>query len=103
MMYPPCPPWAGWYGPWALPPMHFHSGWSGPTQGFGHEDYYAGDGRYEHVSHQQDRRSLGQENRTVRNDKPDHPVSQEAVLAPGRQHELEASKSGSSADQSGGS
>jgi hypothetical protein len=31
MMYPPCPPWAGWYGPWTSPLMHFHPGWSGPT------------------------------------------------------------------------
>jgi hypothetical protein len=31
MMYPPCPPWAGWYGLWALPPMYFHPGWSGPA------------------------------------------------------------------------
>jgi hypothetical protein len=27
MMFPPCPPWAGWYGPWVPPPMHFHPGW----------------------------------------------------------------------------
>jgi hypothetical protein len=40
MMYPPCPPWAGWYGPRTPPPMHFHPGWSGPTQGFGHGGYY---------------------------------------------------------------
>jgi hypothetical protein len=24
MMYAPCPPWVGWYGPWAPPLMHFH-------------------------------------------------------------------------------
>jgi hypothetical protein len=34
----------------------------------------------------------------VRNAKLDHPVSQEAAAAPGRQHELEASKCGSSSD-----
>jgi hypothetical protein len=36
MMYPPCHPWVGWYGPWASPPMHFHPGWSVPTEGFGY-------------------------------------------------------------------
>jgi hypothetical protein len=36
MMYPPCPPWEGWHGPWAAPPIHFHSGWSGPARGFDH-------------------------------------------------------------------
>jgi hypothetical protein len=35
--------------------------------------------------------------------KPDHPVSQEAAVATGRQHELEALRSGSSTDQSRGS
>jgi hypothetical protein len=41
--------------------------------------------------------------RTVQNAKPDHPVFQEAAVAPDRQHKLEALKSGSSANQSGGS
>jgi hypothetical protein len=56
MMYPPCPPWARWYEPWAPPLMHFHLGWSGPAEGFGHGGYYAGDGRYRSVGRQQDRR-----------------------------------------------
>jgi hypothetical protein len=50
MMYPPCPPWAGWYGPWAPLPMHFHPGWSRLTEGFDHGGYYAGDDRYEYVA-----------------------------------------------------
>jgi hypothetical protein len=62
-----------------------------------------GDGYYGHVGHQQDRRASGQENQTVQNTKLDHPVSQEATVAPSRQYELEASKSGSSVDQSRGS
>jgi hypothetical protein len=62
-----------------------------------------GDGRYGHVGHQQDRRASGQENQTVQNAKLDHLISQEAAAAPDHQHELEASKSGSSADQSRGS
>jgi hypothetical protein len=82
--------------------MHFHPGWSGPTQGFGHGGYHTGDSRYRHVGYQQDRRVLGQENQTVRNAKLDHPVSQEDVVAPGGQHELEAMKGGSSANQSQG-
>jgi hypothetical protein len=36
MMFLPCPPWAGWYGVWVPPPMHFHLGWSGPIGGFDH-------------------------------------------------------------------
>jgi hypothetical protein len=62
IMYPPCPPWVGWYRPWALPPMHFHPGWLGPSEGFGHGGYYAGDGHYGSISHQQSRRNLRQEN-----------------------------------------
>jgi hypothetical protein len=58
MMYPPCPPWVGWYGPWAPPLMHFHLGWPGPVEGFGHRGYYAGDDRYIHAGHQQDMRAL---------------------------------------------
>jgi hypothetical protein len=103
MMYSPCPPWAGWYGLWAPPPMHFYPEWSGPTQGFGHGGYYAEDGHYRYVGHQQDRRASGRENWTVQNAKLDHPVSQEPTLAPGHQHEQEAWKDGSSADQSGSS
>jgi hypothetical protein len=87
MMYPPCPPWAGWYRPWTPPPMHFHSGWSGPSQGFGHEGYYTGDNRYGHVSHQQGRKASGQENQTVHNAKSDHLISQEEAATPGRQQE----------------
>jgi hypothetical protein len=52
MMYPPCPLWAGWYGPWTPPPIHFHPRWSGPTQDFGYGGYYTGDDRYGHVGHQ---------------------------------------------------
>jgi hypothetical protein len=51
MIYPPCPPWTGWYGPWAPLSMHFHLGWSGSAKGFGHGGYYAADGRYEYVGH----------------------------------------------------
>jgi hypothetical protein len=103
MMYPPCPPWAGWYGTWASPLMHFHLGWSRPTQGFGHRGYYAGDGRYRHVGHQQDRRASGQKNQTVQNAKPDHLVSQEVATDPGHWHEQEVLKDGSSAGQLGSS
>jgi hypothetical protein len=52
-----------------------HPGWLGPAQGFGHEGYYIGDDRYRHNGHQQDRKASGQENQTVQNAKPDHPVS----------------------------
>jgi hypothetical protein len=52
MMCLPCPPWAGWYKAWTPPPIHFHPGWSEPTQGFGHRGYYTGDGRYGHLGHQ---------------------------------------------------
>jgi hypothetical protein len=58
MMYPPCPPWAGWYGPWTLSPMHFHPGWSGPAEDFGHGGYYTGDDCYGSVDHQHDRKAL---------------------------------------------
>jgi hypothetical protein len=46
MTYPPCPPWAGWYGLWAPPPMPFHPGWSGHAEGFSYGGFYAGDGRH---------------------------------------------------------
>jgi hypothetical protein len=75
MTYPHCPPWVGWYRPWAPPPMHFHPGWSGHAEGFGHGDYYTIDGRYEYISHEHDRRASGQERRTVRNAKLNHLVS----------------------------
>jgi hypothetical protein len=84
IMFPPCPLWAGWYGPWVPPLMHFHPGWSGPAQGFGHGGYYARDGCYRHINHQQGREASGQENRTIQNAKPDHPVSQEAATTLGR-------------------
>jgi hypothetical protein len=32
--------------------MHFYPGWLGPTEGFIHRGYYAGDGRYRYVGHQ---------------------------------------------------
>jgi hypothetical protein len=40
MMFTPCSPWAGWYGPWGLPPMHFHLGWLGHSRGFDLRGYY---------------------------------------------------------------
>jgi hypothetical protein len=100
MMYPPCPPWVGWCGPCTAPPMHFHPGGSGPTQGFGHGCYYTGDSRYRHIGHQHGRKASGQENWIVRNVKPDHPISQEAVVAPSHQQEQET-PNGSSVDQQG--
>jgi hypothetical protein len=87
MVYPPCPPWAGWYGPWASSSMPFHPGRSGHAEGFGFGGFYAGDGHYGHVGHQQDRGAPRQENRTVQNAKSDHPVSQGAAAAPGHRHE----------------
>jgi hypothetical protein len=75
MMHPPCPPWVRWYGPWTPPPMHFHPERLRPTQGFVHGGYYAGDGRYGHIGHQQDKRVSEQENWIVRNTKLDHPIS----------------------------
>jgi hypothetical protein len=83
--------------------MHFHSGWSGPTECFGHEGYYAGDGRYRYVGHQQDRRALGQENRTIWNVKPDHSVSPKSVAISGRQRKQGVPKDGASANRSRGS
>jgi hypothetical protein len=78
--------------------MHFHPGWSGPTQGFDHGGYYVGDDRYKHVGHQHDRMASRQENQTVQNVKPDHPVSQDATTAPDLQQEQET-PNGSSVDQ----
>jgi hypothetical protein len=103
MMYPSCPPWAGWYGPWALPPMHFHLEWSGPASGCVHGAYYTGDDRYRSVGQQQDRRGHRQENRTVQNPKLDHPVSLKAPAASGQQHKQWIHKLGSSTDGLGGS
>jgi hypothetical protein len=70
MMYPPCPPWAGWYGPWTSPSMHFHPKWSGLAEDFGHGGYYIRDGRYGSIGHQQDRRTPTQENQMVQNLEP---------------------------------
>jgi hypothetical protein len=81
MMYLPCPPCAGWYGLWSPPPIHFHPGWSGPIEGFGHGGYYTRDGRYGSVGHQQDRKASRQENQTVQNAKPDHSVSPKSIIA----------------------
>jgi hypothetical protein len=103
MMYPPCPHWVGWYGPWTPLWMHFHLGWSRPAQGFGHGGYYAGDGSYGHIGHQQDRKASGQENQTVQNAKLDHLVSDEAgAVAPSHRQEQEAPKDGSSIHQQRG-
>jgi hypothetical protein len=81
--------------------MHFHLGWSGPVDGFGHGGYYAGDSRYEHIGNQQDRRASGQENWTVPNAKPDHLVSLKTAADPGHQHEQKALKYRPSTDESG--
>jgi hypothetical protein len=76
----------GWYVPWAPPSMHFQPGWSAPTEGFGHIGYYTGDDRYGNIGHQQDSRAPRQENRMVRNLKPEGPVSAKVATAPGQQH-----------------
>jgi hypothetical protein len=47
--------------------MHFHPGWLGLAEGFGHGGYYIGDDCYGNVDHQQDRRASRQENQMVRN------------------------------------
>jgi hypothetical protein len=93
----------GWYKPWALTSIHFHPRRSGSTKGFGHGGYCIGDGRYGYVSHQQDRKTLGQENWIVQNAKPDHPVSLKIAAIPGRQHKQGVPKDGSSIDESGSS
>jgi hypothetical protein len=80
--------------------MHFHPGWSGPTEGFGYRGYYIGDDNYRYVGHQQDRRTSGQENRIVQNGKSDHPVSSTAATVPGCQHKQGAPNDGSSANRS---
>jgi hypothetical protein len=66
--------------------MHFHLGWSGPARGFGHGGYYVEDDCYEGVGHQEERRAPRQENRMVRNPKPDGPVSPKTTAALGQQH-----------------
>jgi hypothetical protein len=90
----------------ALPPGWATNAWAMrsstddvPAEGFGYGGFYAGDGRYGHVGHQHDRGATGQENRTVRNGKSDHPVSQGVVAAPSRRHKQDALKSGPSTDQ----
>jgi hypothetical protein len=103
MTYPPCPPWAGWYGSWAPLPMPFHPGWSGPAESFGYGGFYVGGSRYRHIGHQQDRGAPRLENRIVRNAKLDHLISQGATTAPGHRHEQESLKEGPSADQPEGS
>jgi hypothetical protein len=37
--------------------MHFHPGWLGPVEGYGHGGYYTRDNRYGSVGHQQDRKA----------------------------------------------
>jgi hypothetical protein len=101
MMYPPCSPWVGWYGPWAPPPMHFHPRWLGPAEGFGHGGYYVGDDCYGYVSHQQDNWTSSEENWMVQNSKPDGLISMKTAAAPSCQLEREALKDGSSTDQPG--
>jgi hypothetical protein len=49
--------------------MHFHPGWSGPAEGFGHGGYYTGDDHDGSVGHQQDRKAPRQENQIVWNAK----------------------------------
>jgi hypothetical protein len=102
MMYPPCPPLAGWYGTWTLLPMHFHLGWSGPAEDFDHGGYYTGDGHYESVGHQQDSKTPRQETQIVQNAKPDHLISSKATTASGQQHKQWVPEAVSSADGSGG-
>jgi hypothetical protein len=101
MMYPSCPPWTGWYGPSTLPLLHFHPGWSGLAEGFGHRGYYTGDGRYRSVGHQQDRKAPRQENWIIQNIKSDHPVSPNATAASGQQHKQCVSEVVSSVDGPG--
>jgi hypothetical protein len=67
--------------------MDFYPGWSGPIEGFGHEGYYAGDGHYRYVSHQQHTWASRQENRIVQNSKSDHPVSPKTAAVSGHQCE----------------
>jgi hypothetical protein len=102
-MYSPCPPWEGRYGPWVPPLMHFHPGWSGPVEGFSHGGYFTRDGHYGYVGHQYDSKTLSQENRMVRNLKPDGPVSLKTTTAPGHWQEQEAPEDGASVDQPGSS
>jgi hypothetical protein len=73
MMYPSCPPWSGWYKPWAPMLMHFYPGWSRPAGGFDHRRYYTGDDHYGSVDQQQEGGSQSRKprqpripNRTIR-------------------------------------
>jgi hypothetical protein len=81
--------------------MNFHPGWLGHAEGFDNGGYYARDGCYAYISHQQDKRTSRQENWTVQNGKSDHPISLKAATVPGHQHEQGVPKDGSSADRSG--
>jgi hypothetical protein len=80
--------------------MHFHLEWSRPTEAFDHGGYYAEDGWYRSVGHQQDRRAPRQENRIVRIPKPDGQILSKTSIAPGQQHRQWVPKVGSSADAS---
>jgi hypothetical protein len=102
MMYPPYPPWMGWYGLWTSAPVHFHLGWSGPAKGFGHEGYYTTDICYRSVGHQQDKEASRHKNRIVQNAKSDHPVSLKATTVSGQQHKQWVPEDVSSAGGSGG-
>jgi hypothetical protein len=93
MMCPPYPTWVGWYGPWTLPPMHFHLGWPGPAGGFGHRGYH--DDHYGGVGQQQTR----QANRTIQNAKPNHPVPQKTTEAPWQPHKQSEQGSKDARDQ----
>jgi hypothetical protein len=73
-----------------------HPGWSGPTEDFGYEGYYAGDRCYGHIGYQQDSETRKPDGP---NPKPDGLVSQEAAAALAHRHEKEALKDGPSADQ----
>jgi hypothetical protein len=79
--------------------MHFHPGWSGPAEGFGHGGYYTGDGCYEYVDHQQDSKTPRQENQMVQNPKLDGLVSLKVLVAPEQQSEREVLKDRSYVDQ----
>jgi hypothetical protein len=60
------PPWAGWYGLWALPSTHFHPGWLEPARGFYHGGYYPGDNRYGGLSQYRERGSSNRKTRLSR-------------------------------------
>jgi hypothetical protein len=102
MSYPPCPPEVGLYRPWGLP-IHFQPRWSGPTDGFGHGGYYAGDGRYGYVDHLQDRRTPRQDNQMVWNPKLEDPISLKTIAAPNQHNKWWVPKDEASANGSRGS